>query len=146
MKSEKKYPKFIRWFLERPKTTGFITFLFLSYVAAFIVSQQYKLIKEDEQREMDNILNVVHQNIEQALKNCYTTTLTLALTINDKGIPENFDYVSKKLMESNANISAVQLVPDGIIKYVYPLKGNEAALDLNILTTPSLKKEALKSL
>lgn len=146
MKSEKKYPKFIRWFLERPKTTGFITFLFLSYVAAFIVSQQYKLIKEDEQREMENILNVVHQNIEQALKNCYTTTLTLALTINDKGIPENFDYVSKKLMESNSNISAVQLVPDGIIKYVYPLRGNEAALDLNILTTPSLKKEALKSI
>ncbi|MDO8316781.1 MAG: PAS domain S-box protein [Flavobacterium sp.] len=146
MKSEKKHSKFIRWFLERPKTTGFITFLFLSYVAGFIVSQQYKLIKEDEQREMNNILHVVHQNIEQSLKNCYTTTLTLALTINDKGIPENFDYVSKKLMESNANISAVQLVPNGIIKYIYPLKGNEAALDLNILTTPSLKKEALKSI
>lgn len=145
MKCEKKYPKFIRWFLERPKTTGFITFLFLSYVAAFIVSQQYKLIKEDQEREMNNILLVVHQNIEQALKNCYTTTLTLALTINDKGIPENFDHVSEKLMESNANISAVQLVPDGILKYVYPLKGNEAALNLNILTTPSLKKEALKS-
>lgn len=146
MKSEKKHTKFIRWFLERPKTTGFITFLFLSYVAAFIVSQQYKLIKEDEQREMNNILHIVHQNIEQALKNCYTTTLTLALTINDKGIPENFDYVSEKLMESNTNINAVQLVPDGIIKYVHPLKGNEAALNLNILTTPNLKKEALKSI
>ena len=144
MESERKYPKFIRWFLKRPKTTGFLTFLFLSYVVAFIVSQQYKLIKEDEQREMNNILNVVHQNIEQALKNCYTTTLTLALTINDKGIPENFDYVSEKLMESNANISAVQLVPNGIIKYIYPLKGNEPALDLNILTTPNLKTEALK--
>ena len=146
MKSERKYPKFIRWFLKRPKSTGFITFLFLSYVVGFIVSQQYKLIKEDEKREMNNILNVVHQNIEQSLKNCYTTTLTLALTINDKGIPENFDYVSKKLMESNANITAVQLVPNGIIKYVYPLKGNEAALDLDILTTSYLKTEALKSI
>ena len=146
MKSEKKQTTFIRWFLERPKTTGFITFLFLSYVAAFIVSQQYKLIKEDEQREMNNILNVVHQNIEQALKNCYTTTLTLALTINDKGIPENFDYVSEKLMESNSNISAVQLVPDGVIKYIYPLNGNEPALNLNILTAPNLRKEALKSI
>ncbi|WP_167445740.1 PAS domain S-box protein [Flavobacterium limicola] len=95
---------------------------------------------------MNNILNVVHQNIEQALKNCYTTTLTLALTINDKGIPENFDYVSEKLMESNHNINAVQLVPNGIIKYIYPLNGNEAALNLNILTTPNLKKEALKSI
>ncbi|TDD74394.1 PAS domain S-box protein [Flavobacterium caseinilyticum] len=146
MKSKNKHTKFIHWFLKRPKTTGFITFLFLSYVAAFIVSQQYKLIKEDEQREMNNILQVVHQNIEQALKNCYTTTLTLALTINDKGIPENFDYVSEKLMESNPNIDAVQLVPNGIIKYTYPLEGNETALNLNIIKTPHLRDEALKSI
>jgi PAS domain S-box-containing protein len=123
-----------------------MTFLFLSYLAGFIVWQQYQLIKEDEQREMNNILHIVHQNIDQSLKNCYTTTLTLALTINDNGIPENFDYVSKKLMETNANISAVKLVPNGIIKYIYPLKGNEAALGLNVLTEPNYKKEALKSI
>ncbi|RDI55031.1 PAS domain S-box protein [Flavobacterium glaciei] len=123
-----------------------MTFLFLSYVVTFIVAQQYKIIKENEQREMVNILNVVHQNIEQALKNCYTTTLSLALTINDKGIPKNYEFVSEKLIESNPNISAVQLVPNGIIKYVYPYKGNEAAINLNILTTPHLKREALKSI
>ncbi len=141
----KKYPKFISWFLNKPKTTGFITFLFLSYVVGFLVYQQYQLIKEDEQREMNNILHIVNQNLEQSLKNCYTTTLTLALTINDKGIPENFDYVGKKLMESNNSISAVQLVPNGVIKYIYPIKGNEAAIGLNILRTPHLKEEALKS-
>ena len=141
----KKYPKFISWFLNKPKTTGFITFLFLSYVVGFLVYQQYQLIKEDEQREMNNILHIVNQNLEQSLKNCYTTTLTLALTINDKGIPENFDYVGKKLMESNNSISAVQLVPNGVIKYIYPLKGNEAAMGLNILATPNLREEALKS-
>ncbi|MDI5889179.1 PAS domain S-box protein [Flavobacterium yafengii] len=141
----KKYPKFISWFLNKPKTTGFITFLFLSYVVGFLVYQQYQLIKEDEQREMNNILHIVNQNLEQSLKNCYTTTLTLALTINDKGVPENFDYVGKKLMESNNSISAVQLVPNGVIKYIYPIKGNEAAMNLNILAAPHLKEEALKS-
>jgi hypothetical protein len=38
----KKYPEFILWFLNRPKTTGFITFI-LSYIAGFIVVQQYQL-------------------------------------------------------------------------------------------------------
>lgn len=146
MESEKTHTKFIGWFFSRPKITGFFTFLFLSYIAGFIVWQQYKLIKEDEQREMNNILHVVHQNIEQSLKNCYTTTLTLALTINDKGIPENFDYVGKKLVESNTSINAVQLVPNGIIKYTYPMIENEAAINLNILTSPYLKREALKSI
>ena len=92
------------------------------------------------------MLHVVRQNIEQTLKRCYTTTLTLALTINNEGIPENFEEVSKKLMQSNDNINGVQLVPDGIIKYVYPVMSNEAALNLNLLATASLKKEALKSI
>ena len=143
---KKKYPDFILWFLNRPKTTGFIAFLFSSFIAGFIVVQQYQLVMEDEQQEMSNILKIVNQNLEQSLKNCYTTTLTLALTINDKGIPENFDDVGKKLLETNNIISTVQLVPQGIIKYIYPLKNNEAALNLNILTAPNLKEEAIKSM
>ena len=141
----RKYPQFILWFLSRPKTTAFITFLFLSCIAGFIVMQQYKIVKEDEQQEMNNIIKIFNQNLEQSLKNCYTTTLTLALTINDKGIPENFEEVSKKLLESNKIISAVQLVPQGVIKYVYPVEGNEADINLNILKDPYLKTEALKS-
>ncbi|SDH84984.1 PAS domain S-box-containing protein [Flavobacterium omnivorum] len=146
MKSGKKHSKFIGWFFSKPKLTGFLTFLFLSYITGFILWQQYKLIKEDEQREMNSIVHVVHQNIEQSLKNCYTSTLTLALTIDSKGIPENFDSVGKTLMTSNANINAVQLVPNGIIKYIYPMEGNEAAMNLNILADPYLKEEALKSI
>jgi PAS domain S-box-containing protein len=143
---EKKWPKFIAWFLSKPKTTGLFIFFCLSFIIGYTVYQQYHIIKEDERREMNNTLQIVHQNIEQSLKNCYTTTLTLALTINDEGIPENFDYVAKKLTESNTSISAVQLVPKGVIKYTYPLKGNEAAMNLNILTSPYLKDEALKSI
>ncbi len=146
MDYEKKQHKFIKWFFDRPKTTGIITFLFLSYVVGFIVFQQYKLNKEDDQHEMYTILHVISQNIDQSLKNCYTTTLTLALTIDDKNIPKNFDSIAKTLIASNANINAVQLVPKGIIKYIYPRKGNEEAMNINILTDPYLKKAALKSI
>lgn len=146
MESEKKWTNFISWFLTKPKITGYLVFLILSILVAFIISQQYQIVKEKEHREMNNILNAVHRNIEQSLKNCYTTTLTLALTINDNGVPENFDYFGAQLLESNASIDAVQLVPDGVIKYIYPMKGNERAINLNILGSPSLKKEALKSI
>lgn len=146
MKSEIKWPKFIAWFLNKPKTTGVVIFICLSSIIGYTVYQQYRIIKEDEHREMDNTLQIVHQNIEQSLKNCYTTTLTLALTINDNGIPENFDNIAKKLLESNHSISAVQLVPNGVIKYIYPMQGNLSALNLNILATPYLRDEALKSI
>lgn len=143
---KRKYIKFLRWFILRPKTTGVLSFLFLSIITTLISFQQYQLVKELEQREMNNILNVVDQNINQSLKNYYTATLTLALTLDDKGIPKDFEYVSKQLIRSNNTIRAVELVPKGVIKYVFPIKGNEAAIGLNIITTENLRVESLKSI
>lgn len=146
MKSENNRLKFYSLFLTKPRATGFVTFLLLSIIVGFIGFQQYKIVKEDEHRAMRNKLQVINKNIEQSLKNSYTTTLTLALTINDQGIPENFDSIGKKLVASNQTISAVQLVPNGVIRFTYPAKGNEAAMGLNILKSVYLRDEALKSI
>lgn len=129
---EKKSNKLSYWFLSRPKRTGFIFFLVLIIVISLIVFQRYQLFKEHKRNEISNILNGVEQNIEQSLKNSYTVALTLALTVNNKGIPENFESVADKLVKSNPDLIAVQLVPNGIIKYVYPLKGNEQVLNLDL--------------
>jgi len=95
---------------------------------------------------MSNIINVVQQNFEQILKTSYTTTLTLAMTVNDVGVPENFELIAPKLVYSNASIDAVQLVPNGVIKYVYPYEANEAAIGYDILNSPKVRVEALKSI
>jgi len=135
----------INWFFNKPKSSGVIVFICLSLLFTYIAFQQNEIDKENQRDEMSNILNVITRNIDQTLKNCYTTTLTLALTIDNNGIPENFDIIGKRLLESNNSISAVQMVPNGVIKYIYPMKGNEAAMGLNILDSKALQKEALKS-
>lgn len=142
---KKKLPTFISWFLDKPRIAGFSVFFCLSSIIGYTVYQQYRIIEEDERRTMNNSLQIINKNIEQSLKNCYTTTLSLALTIDDKGIPQNFDHVGKQLMDSNSSINAVELVPDGVIKYIYPMRGNEAAMHLNLFTSPYLKKEAIRS-
>ena len=146
MKFKNNTLKHLSWFLTKPKTAGFLTFLLLTSIVGFIGYQQYRIIKDEEQHAMRNKLQIIRQDIEQSLKNYYTTTLTLALTINDDGIPENFEGLGKKLLQSNQTISAVQLVPKGVIRYTFPVKGNEAAMGLDILKTESLQKEALKSI
>ena len=124
MRSEITHNKFMKWFFRRPKSTGFLIFLFLSWTVGFTVFQLYKLNQENEQREMNTILQVVRQNIEHSLKNCYTTTLTLALTIDATGKPQNFEKIANSLLLSNPTIDAVQLPPQVILKYIYPLKCN----------------------
>lgn len=146
MKTEKSWTNFTNWFAIRPRTSGFLVFIILSIAVISVSFLRNHIEREDERYEMNLILSDAHQKIEQSLKNCYTTTVSLALTLNNDGIPQNFDTISKQLIKSNPLICAVQLVPNGIIKYIYPMKGNEEAMDLNILSTSDIKKEAQKSI
>jgi len=136
----------INWFFRKPRASGLIVFISLSLIFSYIALQQYKIDKENRRVEMTNTLHAITQNIDQTLKNCYTTTLTLALTIDSNGIPKDFDVIGRKLLASNSSINAVQMVPNGIIKYTYPLVGNEKATGLDILKSDYLQEEALKSI
>ncbi len=138
--------KLVNWFFNKPKTSTIIVFVGFSLLFIYIAFQKYKIDSEHKRVEMRNTLNIITRNIDQTLKNCYTTTLTLALTIDNEGIPQDFNNISKKLLESNNSINAVQMVPNGIIKYIYPLEGNEAAMDLNILESKLFQKEAYQSI
>ena len=96
MIDEKKWTNLINWFTMRPKITGLLLFLILSTTIISISLLRNQIQKEKEHIEMMKILSTTHQNLEQSLKNCYTTTVSLALTLDDKGVPRNFDSISKK--------------------------------------------------
>ena len=145
MNTEKKLTSLVNWFTFRPKTSGYLIFILLSSLIILISLQRFHIVKEDRKREMSVILNDIHENIDQSLKICEVSIVSLAFTISDDGVPQNFDKVAKQIIGSNQIIDIVQLAPDGIIKQIYPMKGNEAALNLNILNTPHLQQLANKS-
>jgi PAS domain S-box-containing protein len=146
MEIKRKWIALSKWFSTRPYITGIFVFVLLLILVGFVLNLRYKMLEENRRREMSNIINVVHQNFEQVLKNSYTTTITLAMSINDQGIPNDFYKIAPQLIKSNDCIDAVQMVPGGIIKYIYPIKGNEAALGFDILHSSNLRQDALKSI
>ena len=141
-----KFSSFFSWFVNRPKVIGFILFIIIFSIFTYIVYQEYSLAKESEKEKEKQVLTIVKQNIEQSLKTSYVSALTLALTINDEGEPKNFEKVSEKIISSSVTISGVELVPNGVISYVYPYEENKEALGLNVLKYPISQKEANKSI
>ena len=133
-------------FFKKPKTIGFLVSFWAIIITLYLVNQQYVISKENKRKEMEAYLNVIQTDIENSIKQCYSTTLTLALTINDKGEPENFEKIAASLIANNSFIQALELVPKGVIKYIYPLEGNKTAFGLNILSSLQHRKEALKSI
>lgn len=146
MKTESKFSRFSRWIFSNPKLTGFLLFIVLISTISYIVSRRYNIIKKNEKREMSNILQVVQQNINQNLKNCYTTTFALSLALDKEGNPKNFDSIGKNLIETNSFVDAVQLVPNGVIKYIYPLKGNELAMNFDVINSKAHQEQALQAI
>ena len=132
---KRKWAKFVDWFIIKPKTVGFAVFTLLFSTTIFVGEIRQNILRESEEKGMNIILKDIHQNIEETLRKSYMSSFELGLTINDKGIPENFEAVSKEILNSYPLISSVQLAPNGIIKYIYPLKGNEKALNLNLCMT-----------
>lgn len=144
MKIENKWSKITGWFISKPRLSTLIVFLLLLALISPLVLRRFEVVKENRHREMSNILHVVQQNLSYSLKNCHTTTVSLAMIVNDDGEPENFDALAKVLVDSNPNIDAVQLVPNGVIKYTYP--NNPDLINYDILNTKSVKEEALETI
>ncbi|WP_084625978.1 PAS domain S-box protein [Flavobacterium soli] len=146
MNLQKKWTNIINWLIKKPKRTSYLVFCLCLIISYFVITLRYEVSHRNHEREMYGIVQGVHKNIEQTLKASYTSTLTLAMTLNHHGEVENFEKVAAQIVASNPQISAVQLVPDGVIKYIYPLKGNEEALNYDVYSNPNLQEELQKSI
>ena len=97
-------------YLIKPAVAGFLTFLFFVLVGCFVLWQRFRIIEEEQQREMSNIANLVEENIELSLKNTYSAALTLALLIDNEGKISNFESVETT---ENDLYQQFQGLPDG---------------------------------
>jgi PAS domain S-box-containing protein len=134
--------KVISQFIANPRTTAIWTGLLLLFLSIFFINFQYKYFKQRHQLEMSILLNTAHKNLEQTLKAAYNSNLALILALNDNGVPENFTQVAADIMRLNPIIDIVELLPNGVVKYVYPLASNEKAIGYDILNTPLVSEEA----
>ena len=133
-----KWKTFIKWFSNRPTILGLLIFLLCICGTIFVSITRQRVLAESEENKMNVVLKDIHQNIEKSLRESYLSTFELGLTINDEGVPEHFETISKEIIDENPIINSVQLAPEGIIKYIYPLEGNEKALSLNLLKSSYL--------
>lgn len=132
--------------MSSPKMTAWLVLVVLMIISMVFINLRYEFIKQRHELEMSSLLNSAHKNLEQTLKASYNSNLAVAMTINDKGVPEDFNKVASDIIKLNPIIDIIELVPNGVIKYVYPLKTNESVLDYNILRNPLVADEANRAI
>ncbi|WP_373057812.1 PAS domain S-box protein [Zunongwangia sp. H14] len=139
-------PYFSPPLIKRPVAAGVITFLFFTALGFFILWQRFHLALKEEEQETSAISNLIEQNIEQSLAYSYAAALSLALQVDKDGNVSDFEEIAGPIVDNNPNIDAVQMVPGGVIKKVYPFEEHKDALNYNILQDPEVNKEAFKAI
>jgi len=129
-----------------PKATAIALGLILIVISTIFINLRYRYSEQLHELEMSTLLNSAHKNIEQTLKSSYNSNLAIAMTINDNGVPEDFEKVAADIIRLNPIIDIIELMPNGVVKYVYPLLSNEKVLNYNILKNPEVSKEAERAI
>jgi len=103
------------------------------------------VLDTNEQRFfMSELVNAQSSAIERRLSRSLSATRILAQGVRENnGLINNFEDYAEAVLNSVGGISNLQLAPDGIIRFIHPLKGNEKALGHNILQDDRRRKEAL---
>lgn len=126
-------------------TKGILIGLAVFGLGCFFAFMRYQILVQNESKESQQVLQIIEQNIEQTIQDSYGVALTLALTVSKQGEVQNFEAIARKLLANHDNVDVLELVPDGIIKYVYPLKGNESVIGYDILSDPKVNNEVKKA-
>lgn len=114
-----------------------IAFTFLG--EAFLENQRQLLLTE--------IAAGQASSIERQLARSLSSTDILAQeVIRHDGRVDDFDDFAQRTLTAIGGVSNLQLAPDGVIRDIYPLAGNEAAIGYNILVDDSQRDDAARAI
>ena len=140
--------------LMRDKFYLFVIAAFCILMMVLSVGLSELLIQRDMDHEnslmKDSILStgvLIAQEIQRKVTQGIFATETLhALLESNNYSPDNFDSWGYNIVHSNSIASTVQLAPDGVVRYIYPLQGNEGAVGHDLLEDKRRDKGAMKAL
>ncbi|MEG1947343.1 MAG: diguanylate cyclase [Lachnospiraceae bacterium] len=106
----------------------------------FVYQTEMQKIKIERERTQ-YITGYQASKLQYVIDSLLLKTQTLEmLVVEENGKIEKFEYICEKLLDNEA-IRSLQLAPDGVVTYVYPLKGNEDAFG-DLFSDPDRKIEA----
>lgn len=127
----------------RAFAVSIIIFVVIFSACLYFINLSNTNFSQNQRLLLSGIARSQAAEIERSLTLSFTSTQILAHQIAlDQDKVSHFDSYASNIMQSIQGIDSIQLAPNGVIKYIYPLAGNEAALGLDILKHPKYREAA----
>lgn len=104
-------------------------------------------IQRDNKIETLDALSIVRSRLESLLKsNFYQLgALEAYISVNPQINEDEFNLFSRNLFRHNTYIKRINALPDMVVRYVYPLQGNEEILGLDYNQVPDQREAAYRA-
>ncbi len=129
----------------------FLGLVFMTACAVLIVEhlhiQQQELEKEHLRLVAQEELTVLRSELESAIYSdiFFANSLTTLISVRPESGNELWNQVAKELFRHSSYLRNVAIAPGDIIRFVYPLEGNERALGTDFRTVPEQWRTVQKS-
>jgi len=128
----------IRWLI------SLACFVMVCGAGFFWQYQSQMLMINEQQFLLSEIASSEALTIERRLSRSLSATDILAIEIQqNNGEFADFDSYAQVVIDAMGGISNLQLAPNGIIRQIHPLLGNEKAIGHNILRDDNRRQEAI---
>lgn len=117
-------------------------------ISIFLQAINMHINKERDELVIDNLLKKYTEIIENYVNRYVELTSAFEGVIKffDEDLTiDEFNALASDLYNTNPNVLSIQYVPNGIVKYSYPLKGNEEAIGHDLFKDPKRVKDVTYS-
>ncbi|ADZ90655.1 bifunctional diguanylate cyclase/phosphodiesterase [Marinomonas mediterranea] len=118
-------------------------FVFLAVLAAglYITKLSNENFLSSQRLLLSGIARSKASDIERQISHSFTSARILAYEVKRVGgVLPDFEDFAANISQSVGGITSLNLSPNGVIEQVYPRKGNEVALGINVLEHPKYRE------
>jgi sensor domain CHASE-containing protein len=113
--------------------------------AALIWYLEQRRVEFERARVSDLTGDYAHA-LQAGIERTLTATCSLAALVREgKGDISNFEATVKEMLPFFPGAASLQLAPDGVVRQIVPLAGNEAAMGHDLFKDPARRNEAIKT-
>ena len=129
----------------KPSLAALITGIAILLMVKVLDSSETKRFQEQERADILNQLSTVRSRLEASINSTLLVIdgLVAYASTNPNLTDAEFVEIAKVMKAKHPKIRSINLARGVVIRHVYPLKGNEAALGLDYAATPE-QYEAVK--
>lgn len=125
--------------LKKPLRNTLIVFFISISLTCLSVYGIFSLGKQTEKSLVFSEAQHIRSHFENAYIQSLTAVSTISFLVQNELNEAYFDKISKTILSSNNFINALQINRSGTIIQVYPVKGHESIIGVNIKTIPKHK-------